>query len=135
MGMLGWKGAGLVKSPRLQPSHSSTDTRIISSHPKVYSFFIIIIYYYFPKKILLEMPLCAVTQGYLHSVTHLPLPRCGEKMIRSAQRRSWMPTPASPLPGLMRRYQERGFDSSAHYNKELRVTPAAGNIEMRRPQF
>lgn len=42
MGMLGWKGAGLVKSLRLQPSHSSTDTRIISSHPKVYSFF----YYY-----------------------------------------------------------------------------------------
>ena len=77
MGMLGWKGAGLVKSPRLQPSHSSTDTRIISSHPKVYSFFIIIIYYYyyFPKKILLEMPLCAVTQGYLHSITHLPLPQ------------------------------------------------------------
>lgn len=102
----------------------------------VFFFFIIIYYYYyFPKKILLEMPLCAVTQGYLHSITHLPLPRCGEKMIRSAQRRSWMPTPASPLPGLMRRYQERGFDSSAHYNKELRVTPAAGNIEMRRPQF
>lgn len=67
----------------------------------------ILFFFFFPKKILLEMTFFAVTKGYLHSITHLPLPRCGKKIIHSAQKRSWMPTPASPLPGLMRRYQER----------------------------
>lgn len=108
MGMLGWKGAGLEqsweKSLRLQLTFCVAQlhkhqNNLLSSKG--------IFFFPFPKKILLEMTFFAVTEGYLHSITHLPLPRCGEKIIHSAQKRSWMPTPASPLPGLMRRYQER----------------------------
>lgn len=70
------------------------------------------IFFFFSKKILLEMTFFPVTEDHLHSILYLPLSRCGWKIIYSAQRHSWVPAPASPLAGLMRRHQRRGFDSS-----------------------
>lgn len=91
--------------------------------------------FFFSNKIRLEMTFFAVTEDHLHSILYLPLSRCGWKITYSAHRHSWVPAPASPLPGLMRRHQRRGFDSSAHHYKASQVTPAASNIETRRPRF
>lgn len=72
-------------------SVSSTNTRIISSHP---------------KKTLLEKPFVTLADDHLHPITHLPLSRCGWKITPLAVGHSWMPPPASPFPRLMRGYQE-----------------------------
>lgn len=61
---------------------------------------------FFSKKVLLKKTFFTVTDDHLHPITYLTLSRCGWKIIYSAQGHSWMPSPASPLARLMRRYEE-----------------------------